>query len=207
LFSRQQILPDTNADADIHTLSNTGYRPNVHSLSDVYALAYANPGTDSHPYARPNTDVDADTDADIHALSNTGYRPNVHSLSDVYALAYSNSGTDSHAETRPNTDANTGAYGYFYPDAYSDCYTNAGPANTTAWIDGYADACSYSYSCTDTYAHSGPDTDPDTDPHTYTYARAHTHVDPGTYHDTDANASQRFRCSGTVIGVGGSHHG
>ena len=67
MFSGQQILPNTNTDADIyalpdiHTLSNTGYRPNVHSLSDVYALAYSNFGTDSHADTRPDTDANTDT--------------------------------------------------------------------------------------------------------------------------------------------------
>ena len=69
-----------------------------------------------------------------------------------------------------NTDPCANSYGDTNADSH--CYTNAGSANTTAWIDGYAHACPYSYSRSDTDADTHPDTKSDTNANT----------DPGTYH-------------------------
>jgi hypothetical protein len=117
----------------------------------------------ANTYTYPSADLHSVPDVypvaytNSYALPDTESRSDVHAIPDIHAMAY--------------VDTDTCAYGYCNTDADSDCYTNAGSANTTAWTDGYADACSYSYSCTDTDTDACTNSDRCTD----AYSDCHTY--------------------------------
>ena len=107
---------------------------------------------------------------DLHPVADTEGRSYVHAIPDLYTLAY--------------IDTHTCSYCHGSTDADSDCYTNAGSANTTAWIDGYADACCYSYSCTDTDP-AAVNADTSADSYSVAYPNAYNRTNANGYAYTD----------------------